>query len=383
MDNFDLKKYLIENKLTKGSQLLKKDLSEEVADGKLFLYHRTKSSNLKSLASNNFKLTPGYGRVGNGTYFVYDSPAEIASGMDAYGGVSLRYSIPVSSLSNFLIFDPELQTKSLEQQLAPISDQINEILKKYIEDNNEYVSNPNAEPTPYQKNLTKLSTSPEYENNLLQLFINLYKQNKLKQLKFLEEISQDNILEDNFDGVLYSTKGNRGSMGNITGTDKTAVIYNQSLLKFEGVSTDGINYKTVTSPDEKLSVMSPEVSLKKGLTPPNTTIKKSLVNLKNAKNVTLPSGLKIVGSLDLRGIPNLVIPNDLEVKNTLYVYTDTKIPKTAKIGKVGVYVNPNDYDKFKEMFNKYKEENPNSKITLQRDFITWLEDIWFKENNYI
>jgi hypothetical protein len=297
MDNFDLKKYLVENKLTRGSQLLKKDLSEEVSDGKLFLYHRTKPSNLKSLASNSFKLTPGYGRVGFGTYFVYDSPAEIASGMDAYGGVSLRYSIPVSSLNSFLVFDPELQTKSLEQQLEPISDQIDNF----------------------------------------QEHIDLYNKGKLKQLSFLEMIMRnlgENILTDNFDGVLYSTKGNKASMGKITGTDKTAVIYNQSLLTFEGASTDGINYKTITPSDEKPSLMSPESSLKKGLTPPNTTIKNSFVKLNGAKNLVLPPGLKIIGSLDLRNIPNLVIPDDLEVTNSLYVSPGVNIPPSAKIGKV-------------------------------------------------
>lgn len=336
MDNFDLKKYLIENKLTKSSQLLKKELSEEVADGKLFLYHRTKPSNLKSLASSNFKLSPGFGRVGNGTYFVYDSPAEIASGMDAYGGVSLRYSIPVSSLSNFLVFDPELQTKSLEDQLAPIALQINKVLEQKADYFNDLDGTAHSllGQGAIGSLLLNISKNPSYKGNLLKGFIDLYEQKKLKQLSFLETINQDNILEDNFDGVLYSTKGNKASMGKITGTDKTAVVYNQSLLKFEGASTDGINYKTISPSDEKPSIMSPEVSLKKGLTPPNTTIKNSFVKLNGAKNLVLPSGLKIIGSLDLRNVPNLVIPDDLEVTNSLYVSPGVDVPPSAKIGRI-------------------------------------------------
>ena len=53
----------------------------------------------------------------------------------------------------------------------------------------------------------------------------------------------DNLLTDNFDGILYSTKGNVSGGGLITGTNKTAIVYNQTLLTFESISTDGVNYR--------------------------------------------------------------------------------------------------------------------------------------------
>lgn len=302
------------------------DLYEEIVNGDLFLYHRTKISNLKSLTTNNFKLTPNRGRAGIGTYFVYDSPLEIVSGMDTYGGVSLKYSIPVSSLNNFLIFDSKLQSKSLEGQLSPITSQINKILDKYVESGRLGITNK------LDQFLLNISKNPSYKNNLLSSLIDLYKQNKLNQLHFLEIINQENILENHFDGILYSSKGNSSST-KTPGTDKTAVVFNQSLLKFEGTSTDGVNY---TLPDEKKPIMSPEVSLKKNLISPNTTIKKSFISLKNAKNVTIPSGLKVIGSLDLRQIPNLIIPDDLEVTNSLYVSPGVNIPSSAKIGRIVV-----------------------------------------------
>jgi hypothetical protein len=302
------------------------DLYEEVVNGRLFLYHRTKISILKNLTISNFKLIPNRGRTGIGTYFVYDSPLEIASGMDTYGGVSLKYSIPISSLNNFLIFDSELQSKSLEEQLSPITPQINKILNKRIEDGRLAITNR------LDQFLLNILKNPSYRNNLLSSLIDLYKQNKLNQLRFLEIINEENILENYFDGILYSSKGNSSSI-KTPGTDKTAIVFNQSLLKFEGISTDGVNY---TLPDEKKSIMSPEVSLKKNLIPPNTTIKKSFISIKNAKNVTIPPGLKVIGSLDLRQIPNLVIPDDLEVTNSLYVSPGINVPSSVKAGRIVV-----------------------------------------------
>jgi len=157
-----------------------------------------------------------------------------------------------------------------------------------------------------------------------------FKIDKFKTVYFGEE--KKNILENYFDGILYSSKGN-SSPTKTPGTDKTAVVFNQSLLKFEGTSTDGVNY---TLPDEKKPIMSPEVSLKKNLISPNTTIKKSFISLKNAKNIIIPSGLKVIGSLDLRQIPNLIIPDDLEVTNSLYVSPGVNIPSSAKIGRIVV-----------------------------------------------
>lgn len=280
-------------------------LGEEVSGDKLYLYHRTKAKYAKQISQNNFILTPGGGRAGNGTYFVYDTPAEIKSGMDAYGGVSLRYSIPLNSLDRFLVFDRELQTQTLEQQLAPISDQINNF----------------------------------------QEYINSYNRGKLKQLSFIEMIRKtlgDNLFTDNFDGILYSTKGDVSGGGMlITGTNKTAVIYNQTLLTFESISTDGINYRRITNPEAetKAALKSPEVLLKRNQVPANSTIKKSYVKLTGARNLQLPAGLKIIGSLDLRNIPNLVIPNDLEVTNSIYVSPGTNVPDTvrARAKNVNIY----------------------------------------------
>jgi len=279
-------------------------LKEEVSGDKLYIYHRTKTKFAKQIAQNNFTLTPGAGRTGIGTYFVYDNPIEIKSGIDAYGGVSLRYSIPLASLSRFLVFDRDLQTIPLEQQLVPISNQI-ENFDKYI---------------------------------------TLYNQNKLKQLSFIEMIRRtlgDNLLTDNFDGILYSTKGNVSGGGLITGTNKTAIVYNQTLLTFESISTDGVNYRRIANPESetKAVLKSPESLLKKNQVPINSTIKKSFIKLAGTRNLQLPVGLKIIGSLDLRNIPDLVIPDDLEVTNSLYVSPGVDIPDAvrARAKNVNVY----------------------------------------------
>jgi hypothetical protein len=259
MSDFNLKKYLVENKLTKSSQLMDLNISEEISDGKLFLYHRTTSLNSKNLSSNNFKLSLSDGNLGSGLYFSYDDPANISSGMDSKGGVLLQYNIPLSSLSNFLILDPDLQTKSLEQQLSPFSSEIESGLYDYVEDNNEFVALPDhwnslRSPNSYDKLLYKLSTSPEYKNNLFKLFIDIHKQNKLNQLEFLKELKEIISLPDNFDGILYN---------NMKGTNKTAVIYKPSLLTFEGASKDGINYSMPSPTDGTSSMLSPEIALKK------------------------------------------------------------------------------------------------------------------------
>jgi hypothetical protein len=324
-DNFDLKKFITEGKL----------LKEEIEGNKLFLYHRTKTKNTKSIIQNNFKLIPGFGRAGEGIYFVYDKPIEIKSGMDVYGGVSLKYSIPVSSLDKFLVFDSDLQTKSLEQQLSPIKDKINDILNQEVLSITKRKTNPSSYISPLSQLLLKIPSTPQYEKNPLQGYIDLYNKNKLKQLSFIEmiEIIEPNLLKNNYDGILYSVKGDVSSGGfAITGTQKTAIIFNPSILTFEGISTDGINYKKVSNTDQDInaSVKSPEYLLKRNQTPPNSTIKKSLVKLNGFKELQLPSGLKIIGSLDLRNIPNLVIPDDLHVTNTIYISPGTKIPDDVK-----------------------------------------------------
>ena len=112
-------------------------LKEITEDGNFYLYHRTKIPTAKKILSLPTKqLNPGDGRAGIGTYFIYGNPEEISSVMDAYGGASLRYSIPKSSLSNFLVFDKNLQSKSLEQQLDPLKsiigkDKFNEVINSY------------------------------------------------------------------------------------------------------------------------------------------------------------------------------------------------------------------------------------------------------------
>jgi hypothetical protein len=306
-------------------------LKEEVEGNKLYLYHRTKTGKAKQIAQNNFSLTPGHGRAGNGTYFVYDNPSEIKSGIDAYGGISLRYSIPLTSLNRFLIFDPELQTLPLEQQLSPITNELNNILNQRVI----RLSQPNLYLPLRDELLLKIANNPLYRENILQGYIDLYNKGKLKQLSFIEliEMGESNILEDNYDGIIYSAKGDIAGGGMlITGTQKTAVIFNQSILTFEGVSTDGINYRRISNSEEetKSALKSPEFLLKRNQLPPNSVIKKSFIKLNGARNLQLPTGLKIIGSLDLRNIPDLVIPNDLEVTNSLYVSPGVIIPDDVK-----------------------------------------------------
>lgn len=263
-------------------------LKEITEDGNFYLYHRTKIPTAKKILTSPTKhLNTGDGRAGIGTYFVYGNPEEISSVMDAYGGASLRYSIPKSSLSNFLVFDKNFQSKPLEQQLDPLKSIIGE--DKFNE------------------------------------VINSYNKGTLDQLALIEELIKQGInLADYFDGALYGAKS-QSSMGSAlglgaskpAGTSKTAIIYNQDLLTFKGISTDGINYKTPSESTDKIK--SPESALVKGEVPDGYTIKKTIVDLKKKNISSLPNDLKIIGSLDLRNPSIETLPNNLKVKNTLYI----------------------------------------------------------------
>ena len=275
--SFDYRSYLKNNPLL-----------EEESSGGFFLYHRTKIPLAKKiLTSSSKKLNSGDGRAGDGTYFVYGNPEEISSTMDTYGGASLRYSIPKSSLSNFLVFDKNLQSKSLEQQLDPLKLKIGE--DKFSE------------------------------------VINSYNKGTLNQLEFIEELIEQGInLADYFDGALYgaksqSTAGSSLGFGTAktAGTSKTAVVYNQNLLTFQGVSTDGLNYKIPSEATDKIK--SPEMALVQGEIPDGYTIKKTMVDLKEKNISTLPNDLEIIGSLDLRNPSIENLPSNLKVKNTLYI----------------------------------------------------------------
>ena len=263
-------------------------LKEITENGNFFLYHRTKiPTATKILASPNKSLNPNDGRAGIGTYFVYDNPEKISSTMDTYGGASLRYSIPESSLSNFLVFDKNLQSTSLEQQLSPLKLKIGE--DKFSE------------------------------------VINSYNKGTLNQLEFIEELIKQGInLADYFDGALYgaksqSTAGSSLGFGTAktAGTSKTAVVYIQNLLTFQGVSTDGVNYKMPSESTNKIK--SPEMALAQGEIPDGYTIKKTTVDLKGKNISTLPDDLEIIGSLDLRNPSIENLPSNLKVKNTLYI----------------------------------------------------------------
>jgi hypothetical protein len=137
-------------------------------------------------------------------------------------------------------------------------------------------------------------------------------------------IKQGINFADYFDGILYGAKS-QSSMGSAlglgaskpAGTSKTAVVYNQNLLTFQGVSTDGINYKIPSKETSKLT--SPELSLVNGEIPEGSVIKKTMVDLKGKKILSLPNNLEIIGSLDLRNPSINDIPPNLKVKNTLYI----------------------------------------------------------------
>lgn len=265
------------------------NLLKEINEGSnFFLYHRTKIPTAKKILTSPTKnLNPGDGRAGFGTYFVYGNPEEISSTMDVYGGASLRYSIPESSLSNFLVFDKNLQSKSLDQQLTPLKSEIGK--DKFNE------------------------------------VINLYNKGTLNQLEFIEELIKQGInLADYFDGALYGAKSHSSvgsSLGfgtaKTAGTSKTAIVYNQNLLTFQGISTDGINYKIPSESTDKIK--SPEIALVKGEIPDGYTVKKTTVDLKGKNISTLPNDLEIIGSLDLRNPSIETLPSNLKVKNTLYI----------------------------------------------------------------
>jgi hypothetical protein len=253
---------------------IKKILSEEIQGDILFLYHRTTIPTAKKIMASNFNLIPSSGLIGKGVYFVYDNPKEISSNMDVYGGASLKYSIPLSSLSDFLIFDKNIQTSPLEEQLKRIPQSIIQDLSIN----------------------TKDTSAGELEDKLNE---------------------ENKSLSDYFKGVLYSLKKSPSGYGasKPTGTNKNAVIYDVSLLKFEGISTDGITYKIPS--DTKIS--SPEVQLSKNLIEPNSEIKKTVVNLSGKKMTSLPDGLRIIGSLDLTNTNLEKFPKNLYIQNTLYV----------------------------------------------------------------
>jgi len=253
---------------------IQKILSEEIQGDVLFLYHRTTIPTAKKIIASNFNLIPSSGLIGKGVYFVYDNPKEIASNMDVYGGASLKYSIPLSSLSDFLIFDKNIQTSPLEDQLKKIPQSITQNLSIN----------------------TKDITAGELEDKLNE---------------------ENKSLSDYFKGVLYSLKKSPSGYGasKPTGTNKNAVIYDISLLKFEGISTDGVTYKIPS--DTKIS--SPEVQLSKNLIEPNSEIKKTVVNLSGKKMTSLPDGLRIIGSLDLSNTNLEKFPENLYIKNTQYI----------------------------------------------------------------
>ena len=314
-------------------------LKEELGDNSLFIYHRTKLTLLKTIAKDGFKMKVSGGRAGRGIYAVYNDPKDIVSSIDAYGGVSIRFSISYDSLENFLIFDKEIQDKPIEQQLKKLPwGKMNEAYKKYYADLKIEKEKMGRSAGPY---FDKLDHLVEIDpNDLLKALIG---QKKVKQLLFIEELIDilhllNDELENYYDGILYSVKGSAsGGFGatKSTGTDKTIVVYKPELIKFEGISTDGINYKKPKDDNSNLKdIKSPEVSLKKGIVPDNTTIKKSYVKLKGVKKLNLPKGLKIIGSLDLRDIPNLEIPPDLEVTNTLYVDYLQEVPDTVIAKKI-------------------------------------------------
>jgi hypothetical protein len=274
---FDYRAYLKNNPLL-----------EEESNGGFFLYHRTKIPLAKKILTSPTKnLNPGDGRAGFGTYFVYGNPEEISSTMDVYGGASLRYSIPKSSLSNFLVFDKNLQSKSLDQQLALLKSEIGE--DKFNE------------------------------------VINSYNKGTLNQLEFIEELIKQGInLADYFDGALYGAKSHSSKVSSLgfgtaktAGTSKTAIVYKQNLLTFQGVSTDGVNYKIPSESTDKIK--SPETALVKGEIPDGYIIKKTTVDLKGKNISTLPNDLEIIGSLDLRNPSIENFPSNLKVKNTLYI----------------------------------------------------------------
>ena len=280
------------------------DILKEMVEGNNFsLYHRTTIPKAKQiLSSPSSKLTPGDGRAGVGTYYVYGDPKEISSSMDAYGGASLKYIIPVSSLSNFLIFDKNLQILPLSQQLQPLKDLIGE--DKFNET------------------------------------INLYNNNKLNQLEFIEELIAQGInLANYFDGIIYGAKSISAAFGfsqNLRqpGTAKTAIVYNQSLLTFDGISTDGVNYKKPQN--TKSEIVSPEKSLIQGKVSDGSTLKKTLINLQNSKISNLPDDLNIIGSLDIRDTSIENLPKGLKIKNTLYMSSNLidKLPQDIQFNRL-------------------------------------------------
>jgi hypothetical protein len=316
--------------------LLSELINEEVEGDKLNIYHFTNKKNAKNIITNNYRFHMGMGRVGRGAYFVYDDPSDISGGMNAYGGITLKYSIPLDELTHFLIFDRELQIMSLHDQLIPDRENIVGYISQFINDENRtrYVLQG------LKKVIIALHDKGQSPEEIYNNLLNLYERNKLKQLHFLEFVRDMNIL-NRFKGIIYSVKGTVSDGGmKITGTHKTLVVYDQDILNFEGVSTDGVTFKRITNDEEtppSTLLKSPETSLKKNLVPPNTTIKKSYVKLNGGRNVTLPRGLKIIGSLDLRKIQNLTIPNDLEVTNSLYVSPGTVIPDGVRAKHINVY----------------------------------------------
>ena len=253
---------------------IQKILSEEIQGDVLFLYHRTTIPTAKKIIASNFNLIPSSGLIGKGVYFVYDNPKEISSNMDVYGGASLKYSIPLSSLSDFLIFDPNIHLSPLEDQLKKIPQSI--------------IQNLNLN--------TKDISAGELEDKLNE---------------------ENKSLSDYFKGILYPLKKAPSGYGasKPTGTNKNAVIYDVSLLKFEGISTDGVTYKIPSD----IKISSPEVQLSKNLIEPNSEIKKTLVNLSGKKMTSLPDGLRIIGSLDLTNTNLEKFPKNLYIQNTLYV----------------------------------------------------------------
>lgn len=308
-------------------------MNEEIEDSKLYLYHRTKITYFEKLKNSKFILNKNKGRLGEGIYLTYDDPKTINhSKMEQYGNLTLQYSISLSDLNTFLIFDKNISNKPLINQLNPIKGEVTKLLINNFEDilkNGYYISSSK------EKLLLKLYKNLPNKNDILIEYIKIVESNPKYSFILLDTITDHSpdLLSSNYDGILYDASSG-SSMGKSTGTSQTAVIYNPSILKFETLSTDGFNF---TQPSEKINISSIESDLVKGLIPDNYTINKSYIKLNNKKKVHLPKNLKIIGSIDLRNIQDLYIPDDLEVTNSIYISKGTYIPDTVKASSIKEY----------------------------------------------
>lgn len=257
LNSFKKGEVYVDNAQNKALNRVGKPYDYDEEDNHIAFYHKTQLKNLKNWDPKSFDSSKINSRVGNGLSTIYNSTENTKAHdkLKPYGTTTIKYTIAKEHLKDFLSFDPQFQSKSLEEQLSPYKDEINKFIKdSAINELNELIDYYNKDRPDYLhlkhfqnpdelfKELKKTNYDSSYiqsqydlasKKDFLQENLDLYKKGKLKQLLFLEKISP--IVEKYFKGAMYDIKGTANAGGFPTGTDKTAIIFDSKVVNYKGI----------------------------------------------------------------------------------------------------------------------------------------------------